>query len=198
MALSYGVRRADRALPDLGARVILDSSRQDLRDGLGGIPYMIKPNLEEFCALTGTSSRPEIIKAAGQILSRGVALVVISQGAEGVTVVTADQIWKANVTIDENRVISDGVGSGDALVGGFAVGLLEQKSLVDTFRLGETGGAALTYSRFARCRGLDASLNFTEFGPESGGGDCAVAVGAFFMHITARCCARLMRPTRPL
>lgn len=127
---------------NLGARVILDSSRQDLRDGLGGIPYMIKPNLEEFCALTGTSSRPEIIKAAGQILSRGVALVVISQGAEGVTVVTADQIWKANVTIDENRVISDGVGSGDALVGGFAVGLLEQKSLVDTIRLGVACGAA--------------------------------------------------------
>jgi 1-phosphofructokinase family hexose kinase len=127
---------------DLGARVILDSSRQDLRDGLGGIPYMIKPNLEEICALTGASSRPEIVKAAGQILSRGVAVVVISQGAEGVTVVTADQLWKAKVVVDEKRVISDGVGSGDALVGGFAVGLLEQKSLVDTIRLGVACGAA--------------------------------------------------------
>jgi len=126
----------------LGARVILDSSRQDLRDGLGGIPYMIKPNQEEFCALTGVNSRPEIIKAARQIQSRGVALVVISQGAEGVTVVTADEVWKANVIVDEKRVISDGVGSGDALVGGFAVGLLEQKSLVDTIRLGVACGAA--------------------------------------------------------
>lgn len=126
----------------LGARVILDSSRQDLRDGLRGIPYMIKPNLEEFGALTGVNSRPEIIKAAGEILSQGVALVVISQGADGVTVMTADELWKANVVVDEKRVISDGVGSGDALVGGFAVGLLEQKSLVDTIRLGVACGAA--------------------------------------------------------
>jgi len=126
----------------LGAKVILDSSRQDLRDGLTATPYMIKPNVEEFCALTGASSAPEIIRAAAQILSRGVSLVAISQGADGVTVITADQLWKAYVVVDHKRVISDGVGSGDALVGGFAVGLLEEQSLIDTIRLGVACGAA--------------------------------------------------------
>lgn len=131
-----------------GAKVILDSSRQDLREGLAAIPYMIKPNLEEFWVLTGVKSRPpasELIKRAREILSQGVALLVISGGSEGVLVVTADQVFNANVVIKEERVISDGVGSGDALVGGFAVGLLEKQGLIETIKLGVACGAANVY-----------------------------------------------------
>lgn len=131
---------------DCGATVILDSSNQEFIAGIQASPYMIKPNMEEFKFLIGRNFRDDehgLLQSGREILKRAIKLVVVSRGADGIIVVSTDNAcWKANVTLDKQFATSESVGSGDALVGGFAVGLLEQRSLVDTIRLGVACGAA--------------------------------------------------------
>jgi 1-phosphofructokinase family hexose kinase len=129
-----------------GATVILDSSNTELEAGLRSAPFMIKPNLAEFESLIKKSNANEkdIIDAAERILMLGVSLVVVSRGSEGIIALSNEspRVWKANVTLDKETALSEGIGSGDALVGGIAVGLLEHRPLMETLRLGVACGAA--------------------------------------------------------
>jgi 1-phosphofructokinase family hexose kinase len=129
------------------ALVILDTSGKALAGGMRAKPYMIKPNLEELQTLLGESlkkSQSAIRYASGEILKKGVSMVVVSLGPSGVIVVYDDnhRAKKAKITIDDDIVLSHKPGSGDALVGGFAIGLLEDKRIDDTIRLGVACGAA--------------------------------------------------------
>jgi 1-phosphofructokinase len=131
----------------LDASVILDSSGDELRRGLKGHPFMIKPNIEELEELVGRrlgKSEPAIAAAAKEITAEGVDLVVVSRGSLGVIVVSRndDKVLKANVAVKSSSASDVAVGSGDALVGGFAVGLLEHRSVAEIIRLGVACGAA--------------------------------------------------------
>lgn len=131
----------------LNASVILDSSGDELRSGLKGQPYMIKPNIEELENLLGrplAKSEIDIAAAAKEIAKEGIELVVVSRGSKGVIVVSRndDKIFRANVAVEGKSASNVAVGSGDALVGGFAVGVLEHKALPDLIRLGVACGAA--------------------------------------------------------
>ncbi|MBU0767529.1 MAG: 1-phosphofructokinase family hexose kinase [Proteobacteria bacterium] len=134
-----------------GALVILDTSDEPLRYGLNAKPYMIKPNLEELEILSGRKlrvSESAIIDTAHEIASSGVQLVVVSRGSEGVIAVKKDnkKVIKAYVKPEESYLPINIHGSGDALVGGIAVGLIEKRTLSDTIRLGIACGTANLFS----------------------------------------------------
>jgi len=129
------------------ANVILDSSGEELRFGIKSQPFMIKPNLEELEELAGKQFDPTdeaaIVEAGMQILA-DVELVIVSRGQLGVIVVSrdSDPAIKASVSLDRPPMATGSVGSGDALVGGIAVGLKWKKPVDDTIRLGVACGAA--------------------------------------------------------
>jgi len=69
---------------------------------------------------------------------------MLNKKSKGIIVVNRNKkhAWKAHVPLDDtSRHLMD-VGSGDALVGGFAIGLLRKMSLKESIRLGVACGTA--------------------------------------------------------
>ncbi len=140
------------ALDDLYARLIkiakerhiltiLDSHGEAFAVGLGAGPFMVKPNVAEAEEVLGETldSTEKRVAALKRFQEMGTGLAVISNGNEGAMVARDDTVLKCTPPqVDEVNP----VGSGDALVAGFAVGLIEGMDLERICRLGVGAGTA--------------------------------------------------------
>ena len=124
-------------IADAGVRVLVDSSGAPLKAALNGkiMPYAIKPNREELEDFVGhrLANDDALLGAARGLNARGVALVVVSLGADGALFVTAQEALRASVP--PMRVTST-VGAGDAMMAGVIAGLRESAGLERIARLG--------------------------------------------------------------
>ena len=111
-------------LKRLGARVSLDTSGAALREGLAATPWLIKPNEEELGEARGVAldDSSAIAAEARRLQAEGIAHVVVSQGAHGVSWFSPNAALHANPP--KVRVVST-VGAGDSLLAGMLHGLLE-------------------------------------------------------------------------
>ncbi len=121
--------------------VILDAYGPVFEYALKNRPYMVKPNVEELEQLFGTclDTREKQWEAVERLRQRGVALVVLSLGEGGALIASEEgcfHVWPPKIT-EVNPV-----GSGDALVAGFALGITRSMSLEETARLGIAMGTA--------------------------------------------------------
>jgi tagatose 6-phosphate kinase len=130
-----------RIAKEAGAATILDSHGPEFAKGLDSVPYMVKPNVSETEELVGYSLDTDQGKwrAIDYFHDRGVELVVLSLGARGAFVSCGGE--RMHVKPPKVKEINP-VGSGDALVAGFAIGLMEGLPLRDTARLGIAAGTA--------------------------------------------------------
>lgn len=139
-------RRVTRSLHAAGARVALDTSGAPLIDVLGAaeagdLPDLVKPNRMELETALGRALPDDdaLIRAACELLERGIAYVVVSLGERGALGVTraaagsstseaaaaaAYEGWRAAPL----RVpVASTVGAGDALVAGLIASLVEAR-----------------------------------------------------------------------
>ncbi|HVF10583.1 MAG TPA: hexose kinase [Abditibacteriaceae bacterium] len=126
-----------------GRRVIVDGKGKsfDILMSSGQPPWCIKPNLDEARQLLAQPIAGEAaeVDAVRALLGRGVEVVLLSCGARGAYLGTAQEIWF--LQSPRIREMSP-VGSGDALVGAFAARFLEAGDLVEAARWGVAAGAA--------------------------------------------------------
>lgn len=129
-----------------GKKVILDTSGKLLEESVEAIPYMIKPNIDEIRMLTGEEidltkedSYETIARAAKVLHEKGIKIVVVSLGADGSMMVCDDGVYRAIVPrIDAVNT----VGCGDSMIAGFALGMSENLSCVDTLKKASAISAA--------------------------------------------------------
>ncbi|HEO71763.1 MAG TPA: 1-phosphofructokinase family hexose kinase [Candidatus Hydrogenedentes bacterium] len=123
------------------AITILDSHGPEFALGLEAAPYMIKPNVVETEESVGYTldSEEATWRAMEEFHERGVELVVLSLGKDGALVSQGSE--RLRVTPPAITEVNP-VGSGDALVAGFAIGLLEGMPLDAMARLGVAMGTA--------------------------------------------------------
>jgi 1-phosphofructokinase len=118
------------------ARVVLDTSGAPLAAALAsGEPlHAVKPNRAELEALLGRAlpTIADVIAAARSLLDRGVALVVVSLGADGALFI--DRAAALAAALPAKKALST-VGAGDAMVAGIAAALVEGASLERLARL---------------------------------------------------------------
>ncbi len=118
------------------ARVVLDTSGAPLAAALAsGQPlHAVKPNRAELEALLGRAlpTIADVVSAARSLLDRGVALVVVSLGADGAFFVDREAALAA--ALPAKKALST-VGAGDAMVAGIAAALVESASLERLARL---------------------------------------------------------------
>jgi 1-phosphofructokinase family hexose kinase len=150
-----------------GAYTLLDTNGPALLAGADAPPTLLKPNLLELWQLDrgrpdlqmeaelGELTVSEVVAAAHRVRQRGVQMVVVSRGAQGVLAVDGEgRAWQAAVDLD--RPVVDAVGSGDALAGGLLAGLVRGMTFAETLRLGVACGAANALLAGAgRCRKED-------------------------------------------
>jgi len=120
----------------LGARVVLDTSGAPLAAAFAsGHPlHAVKPNRAELEALVGRRlpTLADVVAAARALLDRGVALAVVSLGADGALFVDRETTLAA--ALPAKTVLST-VGAGDAMVAGLAAALVEDAPLERLARL---------------------------------------------------------------
>lgn len=122
-------------------KFLLDTSGDLLKEGIEAKPFLIKPNKDELEMLTGSSiiGENDIIEHVKVLNKRGIKCVIISLGASGSLVGFDGELFK--VTIPKVKAINP-VGSGDSLVGGFAVGFERNYNIEKIIALGTACGTA--------------------------------------------------------
>ncbi len=126
----------------VGARVVLDTSGEALRQGLKGRVFLVKPNRRELAQLAGREflNDREQEHAARALMDRGEAeIVVVSLGALGVLLVTgsgAERVASPDVPIRSR------VGAGDSMVAGITLALARGEGIATAVRFGVAAGAA--------------------------------------------------------
>ncbi|HQE84581.1 MAG TPA: hexose kinase [Candidatus Hydrogenedentes bacterium] len=124
-----------------GATTILDSHGPEFALGLESVPYMVKPNVAETEEVFGYSLETDHAKwqAIAQFHAGGIELVALSLGERGAFVSRGNERFHV---VPPKIAEVNPVGSGDAFVAAFAIGLLENMSLRDMAMLGCAAGAA--------------------------------------------------------
>lgn len=156
---SYATLTAD--LRAQGARVVLDSSGPPLAAALAApdLPFCIKPNRHELEAWAGAPlpATADLLKAARGLHRNGVAVVVVSLGADGALFVADGPALHAR--LPAVNALST-VGAGDAMVAG----------LIAAF------GADLPLEGVARLSVAFATAKLGCFGPNLPGTDAVRAL----------------------
>ena len=127
-----------------GLRVILNPApAQVIPTELIALADFIIPNETELSLLTGISVNDldPAEKAARKLLEQGAKNVIVTLGSNGALIVTRTKVTKVNTyPVD----VKDTTAAGDAFIGGFATGLLQDKSLEESVRYGCACGALAT------------------------------------------------------
>lgn len=150
------------ACEDLDAKFLLDTSGGGLRHVNSGV-HLLKPSLRELRECVGRElpGEAEQLAAARELIDRGAArCVLVSLGARGALLATADSAHRFDpVSVPPGS----GVGAGDAMVAGVAVGLTRGWPLTEAVRLGVAAGAAMLLTPgTAPCTREDAERLFAQ------------------------------------
>ncbi|WP_265446549.1 1-phosphofructokinase [Acetivibrio straminisolvens] len=119
--------------------VILDTGGEALSEGIKAKPHVIKPNLRELSNLVKKELRDteEILEVLGKINDEGIDIAMVSMGDKGAILSMKDSCIRVKVPhIDAVNTI----GSGDAMVAGFAMGLAKKKPPKECLKLAAACG----------------------------------------------------------
>ena len=146
--LLNSIIRIIKSCASRGARIVLDTSGPALRQIVDtGRVWLIKPNVEELCELSGrkVKDEPASLAAAARRLLDRVEMVLISRGAKGGLLVTKQGAWQARC-IGRTRVLST-VGCGDYLLAGFLRSLSENSDPAAALKMAIKVGTAKAWGR---------------------------------------------------
>jgi 1-phosphofructokinase len=138
-----------RSLRDTSARIAVDTSEAPLLAlldaGPGAAPDLLKPNAEELAQLTGTTEdallgdADALITAVDRLHQRGVREVLLTLGAAGAVLSTADELWSARPPRTDVRST---VGAGDCSLAGYLLADLAGHPPAERLRTAVAYGAA--------------------------------------------------------
>lgn len=122
-------------------KVILDSDKEALKDGVKSAPFLIKPNLSELNRLTGVkaSSWKEIVKSVQGILKLGVKIIVVTLGEKGALLISKDLFLKVT---PPKVPVRGTIGVGDAFLAGLVLKLSRRSSLEEALKFACACGSA--------------------------------------------------------
>lgn len=144
-----------------GAKFILDTSGEPLREGVQQGAYLLKPNKGELCSLLGKEwlADGEIESAAKEIIKRGGAeILVVSLGGEGALLVIKDLVKRIVPPPVEKKST---VGAGDSMVAGIIWRLSIGDDILTAAKYGVACGTAATINPGTQlCRREDADRLF--------------------------------------
>ncbi len=128
----------------VGCRLVVDTSGEALQYAAKEGLYLLKPNLNELATLVGkkTLLAHEIVGAARAIISGGgCEIMVVSMGADGALLVTAEEQYLVK---PPKVTVKSTVGAGDSMVGGMIYALVKQWAYKEMLMYGIAAGTAAT------------------------------------------------------
>ncbi|OMF78030.1 1-phosphofructokinase [Paenibacillus glucanolyticus] len=127
------------------AEFVMDTTGEALMKALAHRPLLVKPNHHELAELFGVvmDSNELLVTYGRKLLEEGAQHVLISMAGEGALLITADQVYHANVP---SGTVRNSVGAGDSMIAGFVGTLALGKDLLEAFRTGVASGSATAFS----------------------------------------------------
>lgn len=126
---------------EFGVRLIVDTSGEGLNRLRAGV-FLIKPSLRElreFCGDELPTQDDQVAAARAMVVSGRARHVLVSKGGDGALLVDAESALRFPAVPVTS---GSGVGAGDAMVAGVAVGVMRGQQLAEAVRLGIACGAA--------------------------------------------------------
>lgn len=133
-------------LQGLGILVVVDATKELLRNVLEYRPFLIKPNNHELGELFGVTlnTREEVVPYAQKLREEGAENVLVSMAGEGAVLLDSEGVIHMSEA-PKGRVIN-AVGAGDSMVAGFLAGYLTSGDYEEAFRMGLAAGSASAFS----------------------------------------------------
>lgn len=135
-----------KKLQGKGIRVVVDATKDLLKNTLPYQPFLIKPNHHELGELFGKrlQSDEEIIEHAQKLQELGARNVLISMAGDGAILVTETaEIFKE---LPPKGTVVNSVGAGDSMVAGFLAGYLQTGNYEKALKLGIAAGSATAFT----------------------------------------------------
>ncbi|MDQ0493632.1 1-phosphofructokinase [Paenibacillus brasilensis] len=128
-----------------GAEFVIDTTGEALMKALVHKPLLVKPNHHELAELFGVTiqSKEEIVTYGRKLLEAGAKNVLISMAGEGALLITAEEVYHANVPAG---TVKNSVGAGDSMIAGFVGTLALLGDPIEAFRAGVASGSATAFS----------------------------------------------------
>ncbi|HIP92502.1 MAG TPA: 1-phosphofructokinase family hexose kinase [Thermotoga sp.] len=129
-------------LKNWGAIVYLDTDGENLKNGILGEPYAIKPNLYELKRLLGKDVKTDtkLIEDVVEIIEKyNIEEVLLTLGKEGSYLITKNEKYMAK--IPDVPVVS-AVGAGDSFLAAYVLKRSEGLDRKEAFRWGNAAGTA--------------------------------------------------------
>jgi 6-phosphofructokinase 2 len=153
---------------ELGSRLMVDTSGEELRLAVEPGLFLLKPNMRELGELVGREIKDESAQetAAKKIVESGQSeVVVVSLGAAGALLVSKEGFERLRAP---SVPIKSRVGAGDSMAAGIVLSLAQGKSLRAAVLFGIAAGAAAVMSPGSElCRREDAEKLYTRMVSES-------------------------------
>lgn len=127
-----------------GARCVVDTSGEALEAVIEEGVFMIKPNLHELAQLVGREELQieDLKTVAHALVSKGCCeILVVSMGAAGALLVTADMMYKISAPPVKRKST---VGAGDSMIGGLVFKLSSGADVLEAAQFGVACGTAAT------------------------------------------------------
>ena len=145
-----------RAVQEKGGFTAVDCDGPALKAALEAHPSLIKPNAQEFKALTGIDPRneAETLRACKALLGKGIGMICLSRGGEGAMIVNAGGAWSCSAA----KITPQGTqGAGDSLLAALMLALSRGMEPGEALRFATAAaGASVMRPGTLLCRREDA------------------------------------------
>ncbi len=134
------------AVSDKKIDVVVDATKDLLKNVLKYHPFLIKPNNHELGEMFGVvlKTDDEIETYAKKLQELGARNVLISMAGDGAMLISEDG-GKYRIGVPKGKV-RNSVGAGDSMVAGFIAGYFKNKSYEEALKMGTAAGSATAFS----------------------------------------------------
>lgn len=124
-----------------GAKVFLDTSGDQLLEGIKAQPFLIKPNEDEVEKIIGKKLEKEsdLYESIHQLMQSGITCVVVSLGSKGSIAGYKGELLR--IKAPKIHAVNT-VGCGDAFMAGMACALSKDSPIIEGLRLAAATGSA--------------------------------------------------------
>lgn len=131
-----------------GVRIVVDATRDLLKDVLPYHPFLVKPNNHELGEIFGVElkTKDEVVPYAKKMQEMGAANVLVSMAGEGALLVSENgDVISSN---PPKGKVKNSVGAGDSMVAGFLQGYISGGDYQKAFYMGLCTGSASAFSDY--------------------------------------------------
>ena len=153
-------RRFCGAIQAWGCAAAVDCDGEALREAVQAKPALIKPNIQEFCELTGIdpANKQALLDACRRLCFQGVGRVCLTWGGDGAWLVSEHGAWACGAA----RIEAQGTqGGGDTMLAALLAGLSRGMTDGEALRFASAAAAATVMrpgTLLCQCADLEALL----------------------------------------